>query len=100
MSVNNFDVLKEMGKRNLNIQMAPLGNIIKMRKLKAGTQVTIGVAGDVITRITFGEVVGGLILADKKQFDDVKGELETSAVQSPVSPEERKPDSGSQGGQP
>ena len=75
-AVNNFNVMREMGKRNLDIRLSPISNILRMRKVKAGTQITIGVAGDVITPITSGEMVGALILCDKKQFDRVKAELE------------------------
>lgn len=81
MSVNNFDVLKKMGERGKNIQMAPLGNITNMQKVKAGTQITIGFAGDVITGITFGRFVGGLILADKEEFDAIKSELRQLEVE-------------------
>lgn len=95
MSVNNFDVLKEMGKRSMNIQLAPLGNITNMRMVKAGTQITIGVAGNVIGSITLGEFVGGLILADKAQFEQIKAELE-AAIQSPVN-SDAQPESGAQG---
>lgn len=75
--INSFDVLKEMGNRNMNVQLAPLGNITHMRKVKAGTQITIGFAGDVITPIMLGEMVGGLVLADKTEFNRVKVEMET-----------------------
>jgi hypothetical protein len=76
LSINNFDVLKEMGKRNLDIRLTPLGNIGNMRKVKAGTDVTIGVAGDVIAELLSEKFVGGLIMADKVQFDQVKAEME------------------------
>lgn len=77
MKVNNFDVLKEMGNRDGNISMAPLSNIIRVRKVKAGTQITIGVAGnDVVGRIARGELYGGFIMADKAEFDQVKKEME------------------------
>lgn len=78
MAINNFDVLKEMGARNLDIKMASLDNIHSMNysAKKGGTKITIGVAGgNVIRDITFGRVVGGLILANKEQFDEIKKEL-------------------------
>lgn len=78
MKVNNFDVLKAIGERNGSIQLAPLSNIINMKKVKAGTQITIGVGGDVIFGIMEGKYVGGLILADKAQFDAIKEEMEGS----------------------
>ena len=76
MSVNNFDVMKAMGEANKDIRLAPLGNIVRLRKVKAGTQITIGFQGDVVGAIYAGRFVGGLILADKCQFDETKRELE------------------------
>jgi len=74
--IGTFDVLKVMCERNLDIRLSTLNNISDMRKVKAGTKVTIGVAGDVLNPIWRGELVGGFLLADKKQFEDIKRELE------------------------
>jgi hypothetical protein len=77
MSVNNFDVLKRMGENNGKIQLAPLTNIVNLKKVKAGTQITIGVAGDVVSAIGIeGRFVGGLILADKEEFNRTKAAME------------------------
>ncbi len=66
-----------MGERNLDIRLAPLDNITNLRKVKAGTQVTIGVEGDVVASIGLDhKFVGGLILADKEQFNQLKAEME------------------------
>ena len=70
-NISNFDVLKAMTK----IQLAPLGNITNMKKVKAGTQVTIGVGGDVIFGLMNDAYVGGLILADKKEFDEIREKM-------------------------
>jgi hypothetical protein len=77
---NSFDVLKAMAESNGKIQLAPLSNILRMHKVKAGTQLTIGVGGDVITGLTFGEFVGGLILADKTEFDATAARLDKEAA--------------------
>jgi hypothetical protein len=75
--VNAFDVFSHMVETDDKaITMAALGNITELRKVKAGTNVTIGVAGDVVGSIYNGKYVGGLILCDKKRFDEVKAELE------------------------
>ena len=74
---NNFDVLRVMGERNLDIRLASLDNITNLKKVRAGTQITIGVEGDVVAAIALDrKFVGGLILADKDQFAQVKAELE------------------------
>jgi len=76
MSINNFDVLKEMGNRNMAISLAPLDNITNLRKVNAGTQVTIGVAGDVVAALGIDrKYVGGLILADREQFHALRSEM-------------------------
>lgn len=75
-TINNFDVLKIMGERNMDLRLAPLSNIINLKKVLAGTHVTIGVEGDVVSALGLeSRFVGALILADKKQFDLVKAEL-------------------------
>lgn len=74
--ISAFDVLKIMCARNLNIQLAPMENIAELKKVRAGTEVTIGVAGDMVGAIFKGKFLGGLILADKDQFDEIKRELE------------------------
>ena len=73
--MNNFDVLKEMAARNLDIRLASLGNIISARTVKAGTQITIGVEGNVCNGILSGQFVGGMILVRQDQFNAVKAEL-------------------------
>lgn len=84
MSVNNFDVLKLMGERNMDVRLAPLDNILNLKKVRAGTQVTIGVEGDVVAALGLeGKFVGGLILADKQQFDAIKAELARPAEPKP-----------------
>ena len=76
MAINNFDVLKEMCNRDLNIRMAPLDNITEMHKTRLGAKVTIGVEYSYMEAIADGKVVGGFILADREQFERVKKEME------------------------
>lgn len=74
---NSFDVFSHMVETdNKAIRLSALSNITDVRKVKAGTKVTIGVQGDVVNEIAFGRVVGGLILCDKTEFDKIKLELE------------------------
>ena len=77
MSVNNFDVLKEMGVRDMKVGLSPLDNIVNLKKVKHGTQVTIGVAGDLVAALGIEhKFVGGLILADKDEFGALKSEMQ------------------------
>lgn len=75
MKPTSFDVLKAMSAANKDIRLAPLSNILRVQKTKLGTQITIGVEGDVIGAIARGDFVGGLILADKRQFRQMEEEL-------------------------
>jgi hypothetical protein len=77
--IDNFDVMKAMSAANGRIYLAPIGNILTVKKVKAGTQIAIGIGGDFIGAIARGELVGGLILADKVQFNNTKRELEGAA---------------------
>ena len=72
---NNFDVMKAMAQQSKDIRIAPIGNIISARKVKAGTQITIGFGADVVGGLATGQYVGGLILCDKDQFDETKAAL-------------------------
>lgn len=84
MKINNFDVLKRMGETcGDKLQLAPLDNITNLRKVRTGTEVTIGVAGDVISVLGIEHrFVGGLILADKATFDALKAEMQREATEA------------------
>lgn len=74
--INNFDVMKEMGERGMDsIKMAPLDNITGAKKNKHGWMIEIGCAFDPIPGIMNHQFVGGLILADKADFNRVKAEM-------------------------
>jgi hypothetical protein len=74
--VGTFDILKTMCDRNLDVRLSTLDNVIQLRKVKAGTNITIGFYGDVVAGITVGKFVGGLLLADNEQFQAIRKELE------------------------
>jgi hypothetical protein len=77
--VGNFDVLKVMCERNMDVRLSTLDNVKSARKVKGGTLLSIGVSGVIVTGITFGKFVGGLLIADREQFNAVKSELEGKA---------------------
>jgi hypothetical protein len=78
--VGHFDICKEMAKRNLDIRLSSLSNIESMQATHKGrdTRITIGCRGNVITAITFGEFIGGLLLCNAKQYREIKAELEAA----------------------
>lgn len=88
MKVNSFAVFQRMGEENNRaMRLAPLGNILNMKAVKAGTQVTIGVEGNIISGLMNGEYVGGLILCDKAEFERVKQRMEEEMAQVVVDAE-------------
>lgn len=75
--VNAFDVLKSMGERNMDIFLAPMINLIGIKKVKGGYEVSMGVPDEIGLRMVLGETFsGGLILANHEQFLLVNNELE------------------------
>jgi hypothetical protein len=74
MTVNNFDVLKRMSSENLDIRMGT--DFLGAKAVKAGSQVTMGIAGNVLAQITFGELNACLIIFNKKQFNELKAKME------------------------
>ena len=79
MSISNFDVLKRMSADNLDIRLATSENLTYMRLVKAGTQLTFGVSGDVLNRIYQNELHCCLLIWDKQQFADTKALMENEA---------------------
>jgi hypothetical protein len=74
MSVNNFDVLKRMAAENLDIRLGT--DVVRVKKVKAGTEVTVGIGCDAVGSIAVGDLHVCLILFSKKQFDWVKEKIE------------------------
>lgn len=74
--ISNFDVLKRMGKENLDIRLSPSENIVSVKKVKAGTNLTIGVAGDQVAAISIGDLCVCLLLFDRKQFAETRLRME------------------------
>ena len=75
MEVNNFDVLKRMAAENMDIRLGT--DVVELKKVKSGTKVTMGAAGDVVTPVFLGELVPCLLLYNKKQFDDLKAKMKS-----------------------
>jgi len=74
--VSCFDVMREMSKRELDIVMGSLGsNLVRAQSTKRGTQLTIGMPGDIVGRVYNGNVVGALFLCDTKQYHEIEREL-------------------------
>jgi hypothetical protein len=86
--VNAFDVLKEMGERNLDIRMSRCAdNLVNIRKVRAGGEVTIGV-DDTTRQIMMEYALGSkkhnavFLVFNNEQFNQVKAELEAASYQN------------------
>lgn len=70
---NSFEILGEMSDKNMDIQLAPLTNIIAADMHGNKGVIKIGVSADLIMRMAKGDhFVGGLILANKEQFESLE----------------------------
>lgn len=68
-----FEKLQKMNDENMNIRLASLSNIISTRISPKGGIVEIAVDTKTAQEIMIGkEFVGGLLLADKKEFDSIE----------------------------
>jgi hypothetical protein len=76
--VNNFDVLKRMSDENKDIRMGV--EVLNMKAVKAGSQITMGIAGNVLAALMFGELKACLILFNKQQFDEMKATIEAEGL--------------------
>jgi hypothetical protein len=80
--VGHFDICKEMAKRGMDIRLSLLENVtnLQYRPRNKGTDVTIGVDGNLVAAIGIdNKFVGGLLLCDRAQYFALKEELETEA---------------------
>lgn len=80
--ISAFLVFEKMTTDNNNsMKFAPLDNIINMQRTKRGINVTIGIGDDgFMEKVVNGELVGGFIFCDTKEFRRVQKEMESSAL--------------------
>jgi hypothetical protein len=79
--VGHFAICAEMAKRGLDIRMSLLENVTNVRynKRAKGTDVTIGVDGNLVAAIGLDhQFIGGLLLCDRKQYLAMAEELRKS----------------------
>lgn len=75
--VSAFLVFERMTRDNNSLKFAPLDNILNMTRTKRGINVTIGIGDDgFMEKVMNGELVGGLIFCDTKEFRRVQEEIE------------------------
>lgn len=69
-----FEKMQKMSDDGMDIKLAPLSNIIEVNIFGQRGEITLGVPREVAQEYMDGkEWVGGLILANKEQFDALDG---------------------------
>ena len=76
--ISSFDVLKRMSEENLDIRLATSENLTNMNAVHKGkdTNITIGVAGNVIGAVMNNELHMCLLLWNKEQYRATKAKIE------------------------
>jgi hypothetical protein len=76
MAVNNFDVLKRMAMESDGLQLCDTVTEMNYSAKKGGTEVTVGVPGNVCFQIDSGELVAKLLLFNVAAFNKMKAKME------------------------
>ena len=76
-TVNNFDVLKQMCAENKTIQLCTTITQMNYSQKKGGTEVSVGVPGNICFDIESGKMNAVLLLWDVEQFNEIKAKLES-----------------------
>jgi hypothetical protein len=76
--ISSFDVLKRMSEDDLDIRLAASDNLRRMNLVHKGkdTDITIGVAGNVIGAIATNELHICLLIWNKEQYRATKAKIE------------------------
>ncbi len=80
-NIEHFDICKAMAAEGLDIKLSLLDNVTNLRKRKYGTDVTIGIAGDLVAAIGLeNKYVGGLLLCNREQYFATEAKLKAAAL--------------------
>lgn len=91
-----WDIITAMANADPNgetVTLSPLENLIRVKKDRLGTAVTIGVAGNLVNALGIeNKYVGGLLLIDREAFLRKQKELTPVKLEGtwPMSAEERE----------
>lgn len=70
--MNDIEVLNQMGKNNKEIYLFPLENINKLDIRPGRSIMEMIIDSGVARKMQHGEMVGAFIVADRKQFYNIK----------------------------
>ena len=74
--VSNFDVLKRMAAENMSLQLCTTITQMNYSQKKGGTEVSVGVPGNICFEIESGRMVAVLLTWNKREFDELKKKME------------------------
>jgi hypothetical protein len=77
VKVSSFDVLKRMSEENLDIRLATSENLTHMKAAHKGldTDITIGVAGNIISQVLNNDLNLCLFVWNRQQYRDTTEKL-------------------------
>jgi hypothetical protein len=86
MAISSFDILKRMSVDNLDIRLSTSENLRNMNAVHKGkdTDITIGVAGNVIGAVMNNELHLCLLIWNKEQFQATKAKMEAETAWLPL----------------
>ena len=86
MAINNFDVLKRMAAENTSIQLCTTVTQMNYSAKKGGTEVSVGVPGNVCFEMESGRMTAFLLLYNVREFNELKAQMarESSSTESPI----------------
>lgn len=70
--MNDFEVMSEMSKKNLDIRMSP--SLVATQQVKAGGHITMGIDGKTLMDVTLNpeKYYVALYVVNKEQFDSIR----------------------------
>ena len=77
--VNNFDVLRRLAQENKSIQLCSTITQMNYNMKKGGTEVSVGVPGNVCFEIESGRMNAMLLLFNMREFNELKTAMEKEA---------------------
>ena len=73
--INNFDVLKRLAAENKSIQLCTTITQMNYSAKKGGTEVSVGVPGNVCFEIESGRMNAVLLVWDVREFERLKAKM-------------------------
>jgi len=73
--LSTFDVLDRMASDDKDIRVGT--DVLSAKRVKAGTQVTMGIAGDAVSGLLSQKYVYWLLIFDKEQYDETRAVMES-----------------------